>query len=128
MIFEWKDFVDIARHLSDVGGKHLPDEAAYRSAVNRAYYGAYGHSTKYAIHNFRFIQFEDGRDNARLRNCFKEEGKRNPKMVQIALNLNELHKWRKDCDYHYITYDPKAPDQMALEAIDDAQEIIDILV
>ena len=128
MIFEWKDFVDIARYLNDAGGKSLPDEAAYRSAVNRAYYGAYGHSTDYAIKCFRFIQCEDGRDHSRLRSSFKNEGKNNPGMMQIALKLKELHKWRKDCDYHFIMRDPKPPDQMATDAIDDAQEIINILI
>jgi len=126
-MFEWKDFIDVARHLRDVSGKDIPDEAAYRSAVNRAYYGAYGHSTEYAIHKFKFIPEENGDDHWRLRDCFKEKGKSSPDMMQVALKLKELHEWRKDCDYHSVTRNRSTPDQMAIEAINDAQEIIDKL-
>lgn len=126
MMFEWSDFIDIARHLNDFGGKRtLPDEAAYRSAVNRAYYGAYGHCTKYAMVNFGFEPEENGKDHWRLRQCFKNNGKSNSDMAEIASSLYELHEWRKDCDYHSVTTDIRTPDQMATEAIKDAQEIID---
>ncbi len=48
-------------------------------------------------------------------------------MRTIATNLTELYLWREKCDYRNTVYDAKTLDQMALEAINDAQEIIDIL-
>lgn len=130
MMFEWKEFIDIARHLIDEGGKTLPDEAAYRSAVNRAYYGAYGHCTKYAIQNFNFEPEGNGLDHTLLRQCFRDKGRdtRDDDLLDIASSLYELHEWRKDCDYHSVTRSPNAPDQMAIEAITEAQEIINKLV
>lgn len=127
MMFEWKDFVDVACHLNAAGGSILPEEAAYRSAVNRAYYGAYGHCTKYAMDNFGFIPEGSGADHRSLRMCFKNKSKGNPAMIRIVSKLYELHEWRKDCDYHSVTLDSKAPGNMAIEAIKDAQEIINEL-
>lgn len=128
MVFEWKDFVCIARHLNTNGGATIPDEAAYRSAVNRAYYGAFGHSVSYAIKNFRFKPEGTGKDHKKIRELFKNKERECPGMAKIASNLEELHIWRKKCDYHNAVIDQHHPNQMALEAIGDAQEIVDTLL
>lgn len=42
MIFSWSRFVEIAEYLKKQGdANQIPQEAAYRCSVSRAYYGAY---------------------------------------------------------------------------------------
>lgn len=127
MTFEWKDFINVARHLNGQKGADCPEDAAHRSAVNRAYYGAYGHSTEYAKINLDFKPTGWGTDHKNLRMEFVRASRDNPTMAEIASNLAELHEWRKKCDYHNAIIDHRPLSQMVQDAIDDAQEIIDIL-
>ena len=49
MAFEWQDYLDVARFLrSHDRDPSLPLEAAFRTAIGRAYYAAFGHALEYS--------------------------------------------------------------------------------
>lgn len=96
MIFSWPQFVDIAKYLKEQADAHqIPQEAAYRCSVSRAYYGAYRHAQNYAKDTWGYVPETDGTDHWRLRDRFKGEN-----MADIARHLGRLHQWRKECDYN----------------------------
>lgn len=84
-------FLDIAKKLMKV-----PAEAAYRSAVSRAYYATF-HAASAFLANLGFRASSGpqahGEVQARLNNCGNEDG------VQIARWLRELHGHRIEADY-----------------------------
>ncbi|MGC9435338.1 MAG: hypothetical protein ACP5C4_04525 [Methanomicrobiales archaeon] len=95
MIFSWSQFVEIAEHLKIEGENNQTlQEAAYRSSVSRAYYGAYRHALNYAKSSMEYVPNDDGTDHKKLRELFKENG-----LSNISRDLSRLHLWRKDCDY-----------------------------
>ncbi len=84
-------FLDIAKKIMNV-----PSEAAYRSAVSRAYYATFHAATAFLAQlGFRASGGPQahGEVRARLNNCGNEEG------VQIARWLRELHGHRIEADY-----------------------------
>jgi hypothetical protein len=94
MAFEWKAFVDQARHLERQSGSAANPEANLRSAVSRAYYGAFGHARRYAGD---FLQFESRNapeDHGRLRAHLKSKRRKGD-----ADRLEQLRQWRNDADY-----------------------------
>lgn len=96
MIFSWSQFVEIAEHLKEQGdAEEIPQEAAYRCAVSRAYYGAYRHAQNYAKISWGYIPESDGRDHEMVRIFFEKK-----EMMSISRNLRRLHLWRKECDYN----------------------------
>ncbi len=96
MIFSWSQFVEIAEHLKEQGdAEEIPQEAAYRCAVSRAYYGAYRHAQNYAKESWGYTPKSDGTDHKRMRTSFEKKG-----MMSISRNLRRLHQWRKECDYN----------------------------
>jgi uncharacterized protein (UPF0332 family) len=87
-----------ARQFLEISKKFLsiPAEAAYRSAVSRAYYALFheasGFLAQLGIQTARGPQAH-GQLPARFNNCGVEEGS------QIARQLNELHRQRLFADY-----------------------------
>lgn len=87
-----------ARQFLDVSKKFLniPAEAAYRSAVSRAYYALFHEASaflaKLGFPTARGPQAH-GQLPARFNNCGVDEG------GQIARQLNELHRQRLFADY-----------------------------
>ncbi len=96
MSFSWSQFVEIAEHLKEQGdANRVPQEAAYRCSVSRAYYGAYRHALNYAKDTAGYTPNEDGTDHKMLRLWFKDKNR-----VDIYRRLDRLHQWRKECDYN----------------------------
>src|SRR5947208_15882761 len=52
MPFEWKAFVDLARGLGEQSTSAANPEACLRTALSRAYFGAYGQARRYAAPSF----------------------------------------------------------------------------
>ena len=48
MAFEWKDYIDLGRFLQREASGKTNAEAFLRSAISRAYYGAFCHVRDYA--------------------------------------------------------------------------------
>lgn len=96
MTFLWSQFVEIAEYLKNQGDiNQIPQEAAYRCSVSRAYYGAYRYALDYAKDVGDYIPSYDGKDHKNLRIWFKDNQK-----GQINRKLGRLHQWRKECDYN----------------------------
>jgi uncharacterized protein (UPF0332 family) len=89
MSFEPKKFIDISKEL-----KKGDTEAHYRSLINRAYYGVFGHIKKQLP-----IYVTDASVHQEVINYLKRSPNINEK--KIASRLETLFKKRKDADYKY---------------------------
>ena len=96
MTFAWSEFLDIARFLQSEGANNsIPQEAAYRCAISRAYYSAFCHSRCYASARLQFNPTWTDDDHRILRHHLWNRG-----MQTESQNLDRLRQWRNDCDYH----------------------------
>jgi hypothetical protein len=94
MGFDWKGFVDVARHLvTQAKGSDNP-EAFLRSAMSRAYFGAFCHARNYAVNYLQFSKRDDQDDHGRLR-AFLQQKRR----TGDAARLERLRQWRNQADY-----------------------------
>jgi hypothetical protein len=120
MYFSWSQFVEIAEHLKEQGdANRVPQEAAYRCSVSRAYYGAYRHALNYAKDTGGYIPNNNGTDHAKVRFWYKDK-----KETEIYRRLNRLHQWRIDCDYNEPFQEIANLSQCACSSITEAQAII----
>ncbi len=95
MSFDWKNLLDLARLMEQDATKAGPNaEANYRSAVSRAYFGAFCHARNYAESFLKYQPKQDERDHGSLRAHLK--GKRRQ---GDADRLERLRQWRNDADY-----------------------------
>lgn len=119
MSFQWSHYIDIARFLLD-NIENLNEEAAYRSAISRAYYAAFCHAKYYAKDNEGFEPGNTAEDHLNLRNYFQTSGR-----SDIVRSLQRLRQWRNSSDYDDPSY--KANAQNARQAIVQAEKIIEKL-
>jgi hypothetical protein len=90
MAFEWHAFVDFARRLA----QDFPDdEAAMRSAVSRAYFGAFCHAKRYAVEKLGFLPGKEADDHGKLRAIMKG------KLSVVGQRLQQLRELRNTADY-----------------------------
>jgi hypothetical protein len=94
MAFDWKEFLELARILGRDAEGSGHREAFLRSALGRAYYAAFCHARNYARDYLGFRPRYDGDDHGALREKLKR-GKRRG----VSDRLEQLRKWRNDCDY-----------------------------
>jgi hypothetical protein len=94
MPFDWKAFVDLARELGKQPSGAANSEAYLRTALSRAYFGAYGHARKFAAEFLKFEPRDDVDDHGRLRAHLK--GKRR---AGDGDRLDLLRQWRNQADY-----------------------------
>jgi hypothetical protein len=98
MPFDWKEYLELARFLQGQTGGPFAAEAAFRSAVSRAYYAAFGHALQYAADYLGFVPRtrpeEKAQDHGRLRAHMARRRRR-----QVAETLDDLRQWRNECDY-----------------------------
>lgn len=90
MSFEPKTFIDISKEL-----KTGNSEAHYRSLINRAYYGVFGHIRKNLP-----ISVSDASVHQEVINYLRRSPNINEK--KLASRLETLFKKRKDADYKYF--------------------------
>ena len=123
MTFNWPHFLTISRLLNNYADstakKPEIKEAAYRSAVGRAYYSAFGYSFEYAENFMGFHGTRLGEDHKGLREWYKN--KNHPK---IKRKLLDLWKMRRACDYDMFVNDPEIKAQSSIQlALDLIKEI-----
>jgi len=118
MLFDWSKYLNLARFLH-TGNTTYNQEAAYRSAVSRAYYAAFCYARNFARDNEGFEPKYDQRDHQLLKLHFVVS------RSQMALLLDQLRQWRNDCDYKD---QQRGLHGLVPSAIDYAQEIIDELI
>lgn len=118
MAFDWREYLELAKALRSSSGPSFPQEAAQRSAVSRAYYAAFCHARNYAERQLGFRRTGTGKDHGLLRRHLGQFG---PEWKEIADELRELHKWRKQCDYDDAVSNLSV---ILSEAISTAEDII----
>jgi uncharacterized protein (UPF0332 family) len=116
MAFEWREYLHIARFLVS-GESNLHEEAAYRSAVSRAYYAAFGSALRYAANSLQFDPTYEASDHGLLRERLREFA-----MSDMAQTLEDLLLWRHLCDYRDYVDDLA---RMADKAIGWSQDVLD---
>lgn len=121
MVFDWREFLELAKDLRSSSGPSFSAEAAKRSAVSRAYYAAFCHARNYAERYLGFRRTKTGRDHGLLRGHLGQQG---PAWKEIADKLGDLHEWRKHCDYEDVVSNLNI---MVLEAISSAEDIIKVI-
>lgn len=116
MPFDWKEYLELAKALVHQAHGAGFTEARQRTAVSRAYYGAFGFAREYAEKHLQFKPTHQPKDHQDLREHFKRVGK-----AQLASRLNKLRSWRNACDY-----DNQVPDlqDCVREAIKVADQVI----
>jgi uncharacterized protein (UPF0332 family) len=94
VLFDWTEFLELAKSLVGQSNRGYSQEAADRSAVSRAYYAAFCCARNYAEAQLGFKRKETAMDHRALCDFLKNQGK-----VQVAADLTRLRQWRNDCDY-----------------------------
>lgn len=123
MSFDWPDYLRIVDILAQTPTDTPLHEAAYRSAISRAYYAAFC-ETRNLLHNTREylpkFNAEDHRDMVDWLQKSSESKKR-----LIGKNLGELREDRNSADYDnkLIGIAPK----MAAKAVQFAKKILRML-
>mgnify|MGYP001035700768 CR=1 FL=1 len=118
MAFDWTEYLKLANYIQQQGNKSiLHKEAAYRSAVSRAYYAAFCYARNCARDNHGFKPRYNRQDHEDLPNFFVSIQKSN-----VADILDELRQWRNSCDYDDIS--PSNLTMMSVVAISNANYII----
>jgi hypothetical protein len=92
--FDWAGYLALARWLQTNTPPGVSQEAAWRAAVGRAYYAAFGHARKYASAYLGFTPRNDAEDHGRLRAHLRQRRRR-----ATADCLDRLRGWRNECDY-----------------------------
>ena len=94
MPLDWNEFADLARVLEQQVKNAVHPEAYYRSAVSRAYFGAFGHAVNYGENFLQFAPRELVEDHGRLREHLKRRRRKGD-----SDRLEQLRQWRNEADY-----------------------------
>jgi hypothetical protein len=94
MPFDWKALIDLAEFLQGQAEAAANPEAFYRSAVGRAYFGAFGHAFTYASTLLQFRGKAGPEEHGRLRDHLRKRRRKN-----ASDRLGQLRQWRNDADY-----------------------------
>ena len=122
MSFEWGDYVRLAEHLLELGSDL--DEARLRSAISRAYYGAFHHAAGFVLlHHPDFAMLKKGDDHKRVITELRRwqgPGKRRP-VKQAGRDLGELLHQRRMADY-----DERVPGlkEVAIRSVKTAAQVL----
>jgi len=118
MSFDWREYLDLARHLVDQP-KGFTREAGLRSATSRAYYAAFCTARNVAQQTWDFIPKRGPEDHGRLKRYFARL-----RMMGPARTLDEMRQWRNKCDYDDHVRDLES---LARKAIEDAEDVLGAL-
>ena len=94
MAFDWKSLVEVAKELSRQAAGSSHPEAFYRSALSRAYFGAYGHAREYAAKFLGFVPRQASEDHGRLR-AHLQRKRRSGDADRVGI----LRQLRNEADY-----------------------------
>ena len=118
MVFDWIEFLALARDIQEREGLGYGREASARTAVSRAYYAAFCHARNFAGEFSRFKAQHTSRDHKALREHYRNHP------LGVAEILDDLRKWRNACDYEDNINQIEI---MKNKALKRAGEIMDIL-
>ncbi|HMW40668.1 MAG TPA: hypothetical protein PKD57_14770 [Saprospiraceae bacterium] len=116
MGFDWRDLLPLAKTLQENCPSGITPEAAYRTAINRAYYAVYGHSVRFAIEKYSYTPQGSAKDHSGVRRHFQRTRSR-----QLSIMLEKLYENREKSDYEAIVPDLS---HLAKESVDLAQQAL----
>jgi len=119
MPFDWLEYLDLAKSLQNKHSNDYSQEAAFRSAVSRAYYAVFCYARNFVRDHEGFSPSNSARDHSLVKIHFQKQGQ-----SDIAGKLNDLRRWRNRCDYEDTVDDLS---ELLIDAIEKAQEVIDKL-
>jgi uncharacterized protein (UPF0332 family) len=124
MGFNWEEYLHLAQFLQGQINVKCSKEAAYRSAVSRAYYAAFCFARNYARDNQNFSPTYRAEDHELIREHFKLI-----EMGRIARYLDHLRQWRNMCDYYDEITDKEVTNisNLPVSAIRRAQQVVNSL-
>jgi hypothetical protein len=94
-VFDWKALIELAANWEmQVRSGKVGAEALRRSAVSRAYFGAFCHARNYAMGFLQFDPKDNPDDHGRLRAHLRRSRRH-----ADANRLDSLRQWRNDADY-----------------------------
>lgn len=93
-MFNWKEYLELAKFLQRQGSNAFIQEAMCRGAISKAYYGAFCHARNYARDYLGYIPKYDNFEHGAIRAYYQTK-----KMRYIATRLDTLRQWRNACDY-----------------------------
>jgi hypothetical protein len=112
-VFDWKNYQTLGLWLADNKSCCGVDEANLRSCVSRLYYGAYRSVRRDSEENFSYSPTGSGSDHSTLRRHLTKRNR-----FTLAERLEELQRWREQCDYD----DEVANLEMIVEEATEAAE------
>jgi len=113
MAFDWQRFVELARAFQGQASAAADPEAILRSAISRAYYGAFCFARNYAERWLKYKPAGTEEDHRGLRDYLW-----NKKRQNVARALDQLRKWRNSADYDdLLPYDPAFTVQSAINEV-----------
>lgn len=93
MSFDWREYFHLADNLNGAARPYT-QEAALRTIVSRAYYAAFCHARNYAAARQHFSAQGIADDHRNLREHFRGRNDHG-----IVTRLDNLRRWRNNCDY-----------------------------
>ncbi len=95
MRFQWETFINLAERLHQESESFVETEAYQRSAISRAYYGAFGLAREIAVREGLSLTFT-GEDHKNVEQHFRGNSQKFRK--QIGIELNRLRRLRNKAD------------------------------
>jgi hypothetical protein len=127
MAFDWREYLTLARSLLGEEGASYSEEAARRAAVSRAYYAAFCYARNFACNKLGFVPTRTGKDHGLLIAHYEAKEKLDSTLFGIADDLDDLLDYRRTCDYDDEVIVLTDFESLVKYALEDAQEIIDLL-
>jgi uncharacterized protein (UPF0332 family) len=120
MSFDWRQYFQLARYMSEHASDYPDEEACYRTVVSRAYYAVYRLARDY-VYN------ADGKDIDvhQVLQKYLKQNRNNKLRYRIGNQLKDLHQLRKKADYESDLR--TLPVNIAKQAMSYAQRILDNL-
>lgn len=119
-MFDWREFHTIAKFLHENCNKinDITPEAAFRSAIGRAYYAAFNTACQFAKEEFHVDPSRQGKGShdyyIEMFRYFENE---NSDYKKIAIDLKRMKEYRNLADYkkNFSKIDPKTSAQLTIK-------------
>ena len=115
MSFDWSEYLSLAKYLSGKTAETYTQEAGLRSATSRAYYASFCCARNVAERRLGFAPTRKAEDHRLVREHF-----RRLRMREVAEALDNMCKWRAQCDYDEQV---KNLHGIAIAAIESAEHV-----
>ena len=125
MSFNWGDYLSLANALLTKPNTPGPEEAAYRSAVSRAYYAAFCSARNFARDEEKFSVPQTAKAHQLVMTYFHSN--QDPLRRKIGRNLRRLRDYRNRADYDDSLARPDAIAQASVALANQILEDLKIL-